>query len=206
MGSLTPFRLYAADELGKDGYPVVWHTTIKHAVREQAGHRCVRCGHPYRVGESGETIVDPSRAHITYQRFTDPPDVWRQRKINVSPCDSRCVHGGPFLVGDRIYDHREDLPAAGAGELRAVQRILTVHHLNMRKHDCRWWNLVSLCQRCHLRVQTTVVMERVYPWSHSGWFRPYVAGYYAHVYLGEDLTREQVEARLDELLALERVA
>jgi hypothetical protein len=49
-------------------------------------------------------------------------------------------------------------------------------------------------------------MARVWPWEHSDWFKPYVAGYYAAVYLGEELTREQVDARLDELLALERVA
>ena len=49
-------------------------------------------------------------------------------------------------------------------------------------------------------------MARVWPWEHSTWFRPYVAGYYAHVYLGEDLSREEAEARMDELLALERVA
>ena len=28
-------------------------------------------------------------------------------------------------------------------------RVLTVHHLNMLKNDCRWQNLVALCQRCH---------------------------------------------------------
>ena len=47
---------------------------------------------------------------------------------------------------------------------------------------------------------------RVWPWEHSDWFKPYVAGYYAFAYLGEDLTRAEVEARLDELLALERIA
>lgn len=30
---------------------------------------------------------------------------------------------------------------------------LTVHHLNMMKADCRYENLVALCQRCHLRIQ-----------------------------------------------------
>jgi hypothetical protein len=36
-------------------------------------------------------------------------------------------------------------------------------------------------------------MERVWPWEHSDWFKPYVAGYYAWTYLGEDLTREEVD-------------
>lgn len=31
--------------------------------------------------------------------------------------------------------------------------VLTVHHLNRNKADCRWENLVALCQRCHLRIQ-----------------------------------------------------
>jgi hypothetical protein len=48
-------------------------------------------------------------------------------------------------------------------------------------------------------------MVQVWPWEHTAWFRPYVAGYYAWTYLGEDLSREQVEARLDDLLALERI-
>jgi len=31
--------------------------------------------------------------------------------------------------------------------------VLTVHHLNGDKADCRFENLVALCQRCHLRIQ-----------------------------------------------------
>ncbi len=38
--------------------------------------------------------------------------------------------------------------------------------------------------------------------SARGWFKPYVAGFYAMKYLGQNLTRAQVMARLDELLAL----
>jgi hypothetical protein len=51
-----------------------------------------------------------------------------------------------------------------------------------------------------------VQLHRIWPWEHSEWFKPYAAGWYAFTYLGEDLSREEVEARLDELLALERVA
>jgi hypothetical protein len=43
-------------------------------------------------------------------------------------------------------------------------------------------------------------MERIWPWPHSEWFKPYAAGWYAWVYLGEDITREETLARLDELL------
>jgi hypothetical protein len=90
--------------------------------------------------------------------------------------------------------------------VEARWRILTVHHLDGNKGNCRWWNLAALCQRCHLQIQGKVQMARVYPWPHSEWFKPYVAGYYAWTYLGEDLTREEAEARMDELLALELVA
>lgn len=75
-------RMYAPDECGKDGYPFQWHggagiAAIKDFVREQAGNRCVRCGHPYEKG-AGE---------------------W-------SPCDSLCSHGMPIRVntyGDWYY-------------------------------------------------------------------------------------------------------
>src|SRR5262245_20424203 len=89
---------------------------------------------------------------------------------------------------------------------RAAGRVLTVHHLSMDKSDCRWWNLLALCQRCHLRIQGKVVLERPWVWEHTAWFRPYVAGWYAWRYLGEDLDRVAALERLDELLDLERKA
>jgi hypothetical protein len=179
-------RLYSADELGRDGYPPEWHKVVKHAVREKAGHRCVRCLHPYGAG-AGE---------------------W-------SPCDDRCVHAaGEIRI--RYGGAREEWEVLAAGDVMLLQaygaevearyRILTVHHLDGDKGNCRWWNLAALCQRCHLQIQGKVKMERIWPWEHSEWFQPYVAGYYAFVYLGEDLTRAETVARLDELLALERAA
>lgn len=86
-------------------------------------------------------------------------------------------------------------------------RTLTVHHLDMNKGNNHWWNLLALCQACHLSIQARVDLAR--PWvlqPHSEWFRVFVAGWYAWRYLGEDLTREETEARLDELLQLERIA
>ncbi len=32
-------------------------------------------------------------------------------------------------------------------------RVLTVHHLDGDKSNCEDWNLVAMCQRCHLSVQ-----------------------------------------------------
>jgi len=109
-------------------------------------------------------------------------------------CSRECVHEGPVRFG--LLDHYRE----------AQWRILTVHHLDGDKRNCRWWNLLALCQRCHLSIQGKVNPAQTYPWEHSEWFKPYAAGLYAHSYLGEDLTRKQVEARLDELLALERVS
>lgn len=194
-------RLYSADECGADGYPLLWHRGlgwdlnlgIKHMVRDQAEHRCVRCLHPYEKATAS-------------------------KRGEWSPCDERCTHRGEYRYrhgpGDEWFSQPDDedwIGEAGLGfevgvEVEARWRILTVHHLDNVKGNCRWWNLVALCQRCHLQIQGKVRMERVWPWEHSGWFKPYVAGYYAQTYLGEDLGREAVVARLDELLGLELAA
>lgn len=192
-------RIYDPEsECGKDGYPFAWHRStayggypaghslsnpaIKDLVRLQGEHRCERCGHPYPPGIA----------------INHPRGEW-------TPCDSQCTHPGPVRSGltGRHFSDREPTPE---GPIEAQWRILTVHHLNGTKWDCRWWNLAALCQRCHLTIQGKVLMERVYPLEHTEWFKPHAAGWYASAYLGEDLTREETMERLDELLALERVA
>lgn len=47
-------------------------------------------------------------------------------------------------------------------------------------------------------------MEQVWPFEHSEWFKPYAAGWYAYKYLGQQVSRAEVERHLDELLALEQ--
>ena len=191
--ALELLRLYHSAECGADGYPLAWRQgepRIPDLVRELADHRCVRCLHPYRTGQS-------------------IPE-W-------SPCDERCRHGGAVRwrftatggMADDTIDATElaEMVADGTvADVEARYRVLTVHHLTMEKADCRWWNLAALCQRCHLYIQGRVKMAQVYPFEHTPWFRPYAAGYYAAVRLGEDLDRETVERRQDELLALERAA
>jgi 5-methylcytosine-specific restriction endonuclease McrA len=186
---MTAFRIYEPDECGTDGYPLAWHDLgdgrgVKHLVREAAGNRCLRCLHPY-APEAGM------------------PRRW-------TPCDERCTHLGPMRWLSRMGEWTHAPLNLDEGAVREAEwRILTVHHLRLgadAKRDLRWWNLAALCQRCHLSVQSRVQMERIWPWPHSDWFKPYAAGWYAWSYLGEDLPREQVEARLDELLALELVA
>lgn len=184
--------------------------SVKGRVRLEAGHRCVRCQHPFMTrGDAKMLGVDPT------------PGRW-------SPCDKRCTHSGTIryrpsgdapIVDDDGFRVVEPVgwesPAsidrssadvfaiAPTYEVEAEWRVLTVHHLDGDKANLRWWNLAALCQRCHLQIQGKVVMERVYPHEHSEWFKPFVAGYYAWVYLAEELTRPEVEARMDELLALE---
>ena len=68
---------------------------------------------------------------------------------------------------------------------------------------CAWWNIPALCQRCHLKIQNKVVMERQWMFEHSEWFKPYVAGYYARQF-GKPEDKLYVLAHLDELLRLGR--
>lgn len=161
------------------------------SVRKASGHRCVRCGHPFESGKHG--------------------------KGEWSPCDEHCTHNGPIRIScfDDCRDAPEELERSvrDAGKIvrdsntekvEAKWRILTVHHLDGQKDNDQWWNTLALCQRCHLEIQGKV--DPRVPWflEHSPWFRPYIAGFYARKYLGLDLTKEQVENRLEELLSLER--
>lgn len=88
----------------------------------------------------------------------------------------------------------------------AEWRILTVHHADGNKSNCAWYNLLALCQRCHLTIQGNVNPNQPYMLEHSDWYKPYVAGFYAKKYEGKDITREEAVRRMDELLAYERRA
>ena len=185
--------------------------SMKARVRLEAGHRCLRCRHPYVPKSDAAMIL--RLAELLGQG--DPVAEPSFQQGGWSACDGRfndpCRHAGPARAwtteGWVDFDPQPAAYAAAVetiGRVEAQWRILTVHHADGDKENLAWWNLLALCQRCHLEIQAKVVMERVYPHEHTAWFRPFVAGYYAHVYLGEDLTREETEARLDELLALER--
>jgi hypothetical protein len=86
---------------------------------------------------------------------------------------------------------------------RASGHILTVHHLDGDKSNNLWYNTPALCQRCHLRIQGKVIMSRGWLLPHSEWFKPYVAGYYAHE-LGLCEDRAFVETWADALIELGR--
>lgn len=83
-------------------------------------------------------------------------------------------------------------------------KILTVHHMDGNKSNDSWWNLLPLCQVCHLQIQAKLDPEQPYFFEHSEWLKPYIAGFYAWKYESKILTRPQVEARLDSLLAYEQ--
>jgi hypothetical protein len=249
MTNLSIFRRYAPEECGGDGYPFAWHDLagdprgrvggtgvgIKDLVRHAAGERCIRCGHPYVKGESGDwgSVPEPETPEdypTLFDGLVGMDDLVATRSVKHkrpplwSPCDERCTHGclderGRPTVrtraadgtgGDWVHPTSElDVGALAGGwriEVQAAWRILTVHHLTGEKADCRWWNLTSLCQRCHLFIQKQVVMERPWLTEHDEWFKPYAAGFYAWKYEGLDITRDEAEQRLDELLAHERLA
>lgn len=159
--------------------------------RERAGHRCLRCGHPYNTGKHG--------------------------KGEWTPCDNGCTHAGEIAVtfGDgskSIFTTSLTVkfmlsPSYRGGPVAHVEahwRILTVHHFDGDKQNDVWWNLLSLCQRCHLEIQAKVDPHQPFMFEHSNWLKPYVAGFYAWKYEGKMVTREEAEKRLDQLLAYER--
>lgn len=146
-------------------------------IRAEAGHRCVRCKHPFESGKHG--------------------------KGEWSPCDVQCSHSGPVRINGVVCESATAIHASKISVVEAQWRILTVHHFDGQKDNDAWWNTLALCQRCHLQIQTRV--DPRVPWflEHSDWMKPYVAGFYAKKYEGRDITREEAMARLDELLAYE---
>lgn len=173
-------------EIGHDGYPYAWRGI--RSLYEANG--------PPPIWVTSTAIKDLVReqADNRCERCGHPYRKGNQlnsARSEWTPCDGLCTHGGP-ITDDPLNPY-------------AQWRILTVHHLNGVKHDCRWWNLAALCQRCHLSIQGRVLMDRIYPWEHTDWFKPHAAGWYAWAYLGEELSREETMARLDELLDLERI-
>lgn len=85
-------------------------------------------------------------------------------------------------------------------------KILTTHHFDGNKANDEWFNLLPLCQVCHLHIQGKVDPEIPFFLEHSDWIKPYIAGFYAKKYEGRIITREEAEHRLKELLSYERRA
>lgn len=58
----------------------------------------------------------------------------------------------------------------------ASGHVLTVHHFDGDKSNCAGWNLMALCQRCHLSVQSRVSPAQGLMHKPPVWVMPYVAG------------------------------
>lgn len=138
-------------------YPANWRE-ISDATMRAAGHRCVRCRHPF------------------------DPDTRRPL-----PCDERCDpergRFGPWPLKTDAPQHWVG-PGLNYG----------VHHFDGDKGNCRWWNLMALCNSCHLSVQARVVPERPWLFAHSEWALPYVGGFYAFWFADREEPRERVLA------------
>lgn len=115
------------------------------------------------------------------------PDDWQEIATRTKEAAGwRCVRCGHLHDPDKGYT-------------------LTVHHLDIDPSNCRWWNLLALCQRCHLRTQGRVYLDR--PWlmfEHSDWFKPYAGGFFAWKYLRMEVTRAEVEADVDWFAGIEQ--
>lgn len=170
-------RLHTRGDYAEDG------PARRLKVREEAGHRCIRCGHPFETGKHG--------------------------KGEWTPCDRKCTHHGPVAVqykGQVIpVDSSQIARLVNAGcAILAQWRILTVHHFDGDKSNDAWWNTLALCQRCHLTIQGRIDPYIPFFFEHSAWAKPYIAGFYAWKYEGKMITREEAIERMDELLAYEK--
>lgn len=118
------------------------------------------------------------------RRFTNDynPDGQQKRREAREAAGNKCIRcGSPSVPG----------------------RILTTHHFDGNKANDEWWNLLALCQVCHLQIQGKVDPEIPFFLEHSEWIKPYVAGFFAHKYERRNITRQEAIDRLDELLAYE---
>lgn len=60
----------------------------------------------------------------------------------------------------------------------ATRHTLTTHHLDMVKSNCLYTNLVALCQRCHLYVQSCYVVNQ--GWLFDDFIPPWVKKRHLH--------------------------
>ena len=167
---------------------------VHNAARAAVGNRCIRCGHP--EGDRMWLTTDVNRV-IELEAIHSGARVWEKfggkdwlpsGAIGLDGADPACG-GGPWMVTlpmpcDERCTH----------DAKARLRILTIHHLTGQKDDNRWWNLLALCQSCHLTIQGKVIPEQAYLHPHSPWFVPYVCGFYAATIARLDITREEADA------------
>jgi hypothetical protein len=99
--------------------------------------------------------MSPAKQRGTYA--DDWAEIARRVKLDAQLCCVRC-------------SCPDGLPADG--------ECLTVHHFDGDKCNNERWNLMALCQRCHLSVQARVDPEIALLHEPNDWARPYIAGFY----------------------------
>lgn len=157
-------------------------SALHDAVKAAAGNRCVRCNHPsgdrMHKTEDVNFVIELEAIHGSAAHVKEIPEGWRVMVFE--RCDDRCTHP----------------------KLPPKMRVLTVHHLDGNKSNNLWWNLLALCQVCHLNIQGKVIPSVPYLWKHSAWFVPYVCGFYAHYYGRFEISRWEADAEPDKWLKL----
>lgn len=84
------------------------------------------------------------------------------------PYIAKCVKDDAAWACVRCRHHHD--PPSG--------HTLTVHHFDGNKSNCERWNLMALCQRCHLSVQARVDPRIPLMFEPATWAMPYIAGMY----------------------------
>ena len=95
----------------------------------------------------------------------DWPAIARAVKGRVGWRCERCGHPHETPAARATCDERCTHPRDGK------QRVLTTHHLDMNPANCAPWNLVALCQACHLSIQSRVDWEQSWMFDLPEWMR-----------------------------------
>lgn len=160
-------------------YPTDWERQSLE-VKESAGWRCVRCHHPFAPDQGSPLFCD------------DMCDTSRGIHRRVESGDDRANQH----IGPRV----KRINSRNAEWLRAIN--YGVHHFDGDKSNSQWWNLLAMCNSCHLKTQSSVIPERPWILEHSEWAKPYVGGFYAWWFAKREPTRAEVERDTDLFLAI----
>lgn len=153
-------------------YPEHWER-LSLEVKELAAWRCIRCHHPF-APDTGSPLF----------------------------CDSMCDLGRGIhrrVIGG-YWDRAGIINSSNSEWLNAIN--YGVHHFDGDKANEQWWNLMAMCNSCHLKTQSSVVPMRPWLFEHSDWARPYVGGFYAWHFAKRETTRAEVERDIDLFLAI----
>ncbi len=69
-----------------------------------------------------------------------------------------------LLIKETVFFRCEN-----CGSRSVPGRYLTVHHLDMEKSNCLWFNLVAFCQVCHLCIQANYIPGQMWIFEPPAW-------------------------------------